>query len=105
MELISVSSLWLGCLFAYLASDKQQLIGLPFPKLLAWSLSFAAMLFAVWGFSHTYSLLVSSLLVIICVMTMWILLVLLAAHFKGRSMWVSSLGFALFVSIMMVGVK
>ncbi|MDD8060806.1 MULTISPECIES: hypothetical protein [Shewanella] len=105
MELISVSSLWLGCLFAYLASDKQQLLSLPFPKLLAWSLGCAAMLFAVWGFSHTYSVLVSCLLVIICVMTMWIMMVLLAAHFKGRSMWVSSLGFALFVSIMLVGVK
>ncbi|GGP66819.1 hypothetical protein GCM10009347_35450 [Shewanella algicola] len=92
-------------MFAYLASDKQQLISLPFPKLLAWSLGCAAMLFAVWGFSHTYSLLVASLLVIICVMTMWMMLVLLAAHFKGHSMWVSSFGFALFVSIMMVGVK
>lgn len=105
MELISVSSLWLGCLFAYLASDKQQLISLPFPKLLAWSLGCVAMSFSVWGFSHTYSVLVSCLLVIICVMTMWIMMVLLAAHFKGRSMWVSSFGFALFVSIMLVGVK
>ncbi|MGX9460254.1 hypothetical protein ACWXWU_03290 [Shewanella sp. A14] len=105
MELISVSSLWLGCLFAYLASDKQQLVSLPFPKLLAWSLCGIAVLFAVWGFSHTYNVLVASLMVLICMMTMWILLVLVASHYKGRSIWVSSFGFALFVSIMLVGVK
>jgi len=105
MELVSVSSLWLGCLFAYLASDTQQLISLPFPKLLAWSLCCLAVLFSVWGFSHTYSVLVASLVVLICMMTMWILLVLVASHYKGRSIWVSSLGFALFVSILLIGVK
>ena len=105
MELVSVASLWLGCLFAYLASDKQQLVSLPFPKLLAWCLCGLAVLFAVWGFSHTYSVFVASLVVLICMMTMWILMVLVASHYKGRSIWVSSLGFALFVSILLVGVK
>jgi hypothetical protein len=105
MEFVSVSSLWLGCLFAYLASDKQQLISFPLPKLLSWSLCGIAVLFALWGFSHSYSVLVASLVVLICMMTMWILLVLVASHYKGRSIWVSSLGFALFVSIVLVGVK
>jgi len=105
MELVSIASLWLGCLFAYLTSDKQQLVRLPFPKLLAWSLCGLAVVVAVWGFSHTYSVLVASLVVLICMMPMWILLVLVASHYKGRSMWVSSFGFALFVSIMLVGVK
>ncbi|MGK0410142.1 MAG: hypothetical protein ACJASB_002304 [Shewanella psychromarinicola] len=105
MELVSVSSLWLGCLFAYLASDKQQLISFPLPKLLSWSLCGIAVLFALWGFSHSYSVLVACLVVLICMMTMWILLVLVASHYKGRSIWVSSLGFALFVSIVLVGVK
>jgi hypothetical protein len=105
MELVSVSFLWLGCLFAYLASDKQQLISFPLPKLLSWSLCGIAVLFALWGFSHSYSVLVASLVVLICMMTMWILLVLVASHYKGRSIWVSSLGFALFVSIVLVGVK
>jgi len=96
---ISVLLIWFACLLAYLSSAKQQLLANSVSKLFAWFGFFGLLTVAFWGFSYTYSYLVSSLMMLMLVMVMWTLLVLVASHKAKRTLGVVSLGAGLFLLI------
>ncbi|OUR60463.1 hypothetical protein A9Q74_13560 [Colwellia sp. 39_35_sub15_T18] len=96
---ISVLLVWFACLLAYLSSPKQQLLDKSLSKLSAWFGFTGLLTMALWGFSDTYSYLVSSLLMLMLVMVMWTLLILVASHKTKRIFSVVSLGGCLFLLI------
>ncbi|WDD99762.1 hypothetical protein [Thalassomonas actiniarum] len=114
MSLLSISLLWLGCLFPYLASPKQQLIANPVPKTLGWAGFVLTLVWVLVQQAQQQGYLVASIVILTAVMCMWTILILLSSHIakrlalvssylERRLLLVSSLGIAFFSLIAITG--
>ncbi|MCK8044634.1 hypothetical protein MSG37_07035 [Shewanella sp. 1CM18E] len=103
MIFVGVFLLWLGCFASYLSSNKQKLIYKSTSKFVAWLGYVIALSLAVFGLTTHFGWLVSILISLLLTMAMWLLLVVLAAHAKERSILVFAIGAAIFPSIFLLG--
>ena len=105
MALLSVFILWFGCLIPYLASDKQQLIQKKISKHFDWSAFSVAIILAVMCLAPSLGYIVASLQILVIIMTIWTVLILMAAHLVKQFITVCTIGVVLFLLITLTEVS
>lgn len=77
-----VLAVWFASLVSYVSSPAQGLLKDPINKQLGWSLFTALMFVSFYVFIQHFSLSISLLMSLACLMLMWISIVLLTAHLR-----------------------
>jgi len=97
--LISSAVLWIGCLFVYISSPNQKILKKPLPKKITYPIFIIGVVMSVFLLLPEYSLIISSLVVLIQIMVMWTSTVFILGHIKPG--FISYLiGGALFFSLL-----